>query len=71
MLVELVLAVYFGACTLYAVKHRMWMAVPFLYLFVQGYAYMAALSLIPTLAGLRGRGRETTEGNPGPAAAGG
>jgi len=71
VLIELGLAIYFSACTLYAVKKGMWMAVPFLYLFVQGYAYMAALSLLPTLAGLRGRGAGTAEGNPGPAAAGG
>jgi cellulose synthase/poly-beta-1,6-N-acetylglucosamine synthase-like glycosyltransferase len=71
VLVELALAVYFAACTLYAVKRGMWMAVPFLYLFVQGYAYMAALSLLPALAGMRARRDEATGGNPGPAPAGG
>jgi cellulose synthase/poly-beta-1,6-N-acetylglucosamine synthase-like glycosyltransferase len=53
VLIEVMLAVYFGACTLYAVKKGMWPSVPFLYLFVQGYAYIAALSLLPALSGMR------------------
>jgi hypothetical protein len=64
-----VLAVYFGGCTVYAVKHGMWVCVPFLYLFVQGYAYMAALSLVPALSEMRGR--HAVGESPGPAAAGG
>jgi cellulose synthase/poly-beta-1,6-N-acetylglucosamine synthase-like glycosyltransferase len=55
VLVEVILAVYFGACTLYAARRGMWPSVPFLYLFVQGYAYIAALSLLPALSGRRGR----------------
>jgi cellulose synthase/poly-beta-1,6-N-acetylglucosamine synthase-like glycosyltransferase len=55
VLIEVVLAVYFGACTLYAAQRHMWTAVPFLYLFVQGYAYMAALSLLPAFSGVRAR----------------
>jgi cellulose synthase/poly-beta-1,6-N-acetylglucosamine synthase-like glycosyltransferase len=61
VLIELALAVYFGACTLYAAKRGMWISVPFLYLFVQGYAYMAALSLVPALAGMRGRRSEEAD----------
>jgi len=55
VLVEVVLAVYFAICTLVAAKRGMWPSVPFLYLFVQGYAYMAALSLLPALSGRRGQ----------------
>jgi hypothetical protein len=61
VLIELALAFYFGACTLYAAKQGMWLSVPFLYLFVQGYAYMAALSLVPALAGMRGRHSEEAD----------
>jgi len=53
VIVEVVLAVYFAVCTLYAAQRGMWPSVPFLYLFVQGYAYMAALSLLPALSGRR------------------
>jgi cellulose synthase/poly-beta-1,6-N-acetylglucosamine synthase-like glycosyltransferase len=51
--VEAVLAVYFVFCTAYAVVHGMWLSVPFLLLFVQGYGYMAALSILPALDALR------------------
>ena len=44
-LAELVLALYFAGCLAYAVSERMWASLPFLYLFVQGYLYMAALAL--------------------------
>ena len=53
VVIEVILALYFAACTVYAAQHRMWASVPFLYLFVQGYAYMAALSLLPSLDALR------------------
>jgi len=53
VLVEVLLAVYFAVCTLYAAKRGMWPSVPFLYLFVQGYAYIAALSLLPAFSGIR------------------
>ncbi len=47
MLVELALALYFAGCLAYAVKERMWASLPFLYLFVQGYLYMAVLAVAP------------------------
>lgn len=50
---EAVLAVYFVGCTLYAALHGMWLSVPFLLLFVQGYGYMALLSVTPAFDGLR------------------
>jgi cellulose synthase/poly-beta-1,6-N-acetylglucosamine synthase-like glycosyltransferase len=51
--VEAVLAAYFIGCTVYAAMHGMWLSVPFLLLFVQGYGYMALLSIVPALDGLR------------------
>ena len=51
--VEAVLAVYFVFCTAYAVVHGMWLSVPFLLLFVQGYGYMSVLSILPALDALR------------------
>jgi hypothetical protein len=51
--VEAVLAVYFAFCTTYAVLHGMWLSIPFLLLFVQGYGYMSLLSILPALDGLR------------------
>ncbi len=50
---EAVLGVYFTFCTLYAALHGMWLSVPFLLLFVQGYGYMALLSILPAVDGLR------------------
>jgi cellulose synthase/poly-beta-1,6-N-acetylglucosamine synthase-like glycosyltransferase len=50
--VEALLAVYFTLCTAYALVTGMWMSVPFLLLFVQGYGYMAMLSVVPALDGL-------------------
>ncbi len=50
---EAALGVYFVFCTLYAALHGMWLSVPFLLLFVQGYGYMALLSILPALDGLR------------------
>ncbi len=44
--VEVVLALYFLGCTVYALVDGMWLSIPFLYLFVQGYAYMAVLSYL-------------------------
>jgi cellulose synthase/poly-beta-1,6-N-acetylglucosamine synthase-like glycosyltransferase len=49
VLAELLLASYFAGCTVYAFCDGMWMSIPFLYLFVQGYGYMAALALLPFL----------------------
>jgi cellulose synthase/poly-beta-1,6-N-acetylglucosamine synthase-like glycosyltransferase len=47
--VEAALALYFLGCTLYAAVSGMWMSIPFLYLFAQGYGYMAVLSYLPAL----------------------
>jgi cellulose synthase/poly-beta-1,6-N-acetylglucosamine synthase-like glycosyltransferase len=51
--VEAALAVYFVFCTAFAVVNGMWLSVPFLLLFVQGYGYMALLSIVPAFDGLR------------------
>lgn len=48
-LIEAVLAVYFLGCTIYAVAAGMWLSIPFLLLFVQGYGYMAVLSYLPSV----------------------
>ncbi|HZF07588.1 MAG TPA: glycosyltransferase [Thermoanaerobaculia bacterium] len=56
--IEGCLALYFAACCVYAFKRGMWMSLPFLYLFVQGYAYMFLLSVFPVL----GRGTRTAAG---------
>jgi cellulose synthase/poly-beta-1,6-N-acetylglucosamine synthase-like glycosyltransferase len=53
LLVEALLAVYFTGCLLYAAVAGMWISLPFLALFVQGYGYMVLLSLPPLVAGLR------------------
>src|SRR4029077_6358678 len=55
VLVELALATYLAGCTVYAFWVGMWMSIPFLYLFVQGYGYMAALALLPILTAPRAR----------------
>jgi cellulose synthase/poly-beta-1,6-N-acetylglucosamine synthase-like glycosyltransferase len=48
-LLEGILALYFAAAFIYAFERGMWMSLPFLYLFVQGYAYMFLLSIFPFL----------------------
>jgi cellulose synthase/poly-beta-1,6-N-acetylglucosamine synthase-like glycosyltransferase len=48
-LLEGILALYFAAAFVYAFERGMWMSLPFLYLFVQGYAYMFLLSVFPFL----------------------
>ena len=50
---EVLFALYFACCTVYAIAKGMWPSVPFLVLFVYGYAYMACLSLIPAVENLR------------------
>jgi cellulose synthase/poly-beta-1,6-N-acetylglucosamine synthase-like glycosyltransferase len=55
--VEAVLAAYFLGCTLYSSLTGMWMSIPFLLLFVQGYGHMAALSYLPSLRDWWVRGR--------------
>ncbi|HSK75674.1 MAG TPA: hypothetical protein VLQ45_04400, partial [Thermoanaerobaculia bacterium] len=39
----------FAGCTVYAVVAGMWMSIPFLFLFLHGYSYMAWLGLLPSL----------------------
>ncbi|HEY4564307.1 MAG TPA: glycosyltransferase family 2 protein, partial [Thermoanaerobaculia bacterium] len=56
--IEALLALYFIAITVYALMAGMWMSVPFLLLFVQGYGYMAVLSYLPSLRDWWVRGRE-------------
>lgn len=56
-LIEGVLALYFAVAFLYALQRGMWMSLPFLYLFIQGYAYMFLLSVFPFL----GRGSAGAE----------
>ena len=48
-LVEALLTLYFLGCTVYAAVAGMWMSIPFLILFVQGFGYMALLSYLPSL----------------------
>jgi hypothetical protein len=50
---EILLAAYFTAATLYVFLAGMWMSLPFLALYLQGYGTMAFLSLPPLVAGLR------------------
>ena len=45
--VERALAVYFSGCFVLAWQLEMWWSLPFLYLFLQGYVYMALLSAVP------------------------
>jgi hypothetical protein len=47
VLAEVILTLYFTGCTVYAYMAGMWMSIPFLFLFVHGYGYMATLSLKP------------------------
>jgi cellulose synthase/poly-beta-1,6-N-acetylglucosamine synthase-like glycosyltransferase len=47
--VEGLLALYFLGVTIYAALAGMWMSIPFLLLFVQGYGYMAVLSYLPSV----------------------
>jgi len=59
-LVEGILALYFAVAFVYAFQRGMWMSLPFLYLFVQGYAYMFLLSIFPFL----GRGNTLAAAQP-------
>ena len=49
LFLEILLALYFAGCTVYAVVAGMWMSIPFLFLFLHGYSYMAWLGLLPSL----------------------
>ena len=42
-------ALYFAACTVYALWAGMWASLPFLYLFLQGYGTMFLLAVLPRL----------------------
>jgi len=55
VLVEGILAACFGGTILYAFATGMWMSIPFLYLFFQGYSYMFLLSVVPLLRSERRR----------------
>ncbi len=55
--VEAVLTVYFVGCTIWAAAAGMWLSIPFLLLFVQGYGYMAVLSYLPSLRDWWERGK--------------
>jgi cellulose synthase/poly-beta-1,6-N-acetylglucosamine synthase-like glycosyltransferase len=59
-LIEGILALYFAVAFVYAFQRGMWMSLPFLYLFVQGYAYMFLLSIFPFL----GRGNTLAAAQP-------
>jgi cellulose synthase/poly-beta-1,6-N-acetylglucosamine synthase-like glycosyltransferase len=52
---EALLALYFLGCVAWAAAEGMWTALPFLWLFLQGYAYITLLSLVPRLARARRR----------------
>ena len=56
VLVEGLLAVYFAACFLVAIRLSMWPSLPFLWLFLQGYTYMFLLSVLPARRGRAGAG---------------
>lgn len=47
---EAALFVYFLACFALAVREKMWLSLPFLWLFLQGYGYMTFLSLRTVLS---------------------
>jgi hypothetical protein len=61
--IEGILALYFLGVTIYAAVVGMWMSIPFLLLFVQGYGYMAVLSYLPSLRDWweRGKAREAAK----------
>ncbi len=54
---EAVLTVYFVGCTIWAAAAGMWLSIPFLLLFVQGYGYMAVLSYLPSVRDWWERGK--------------
>jgi cellulose synthase/poly-beta-1,6-N-acetylglucosamine synthase-like glycosyltransferase len=60
---EGLLACYFLLAILYSLRVGMWLSVPFLYLFLQGFTYMFLLSVLPRLAAtarLPGAGSRST-----------
>jgi len=56
------LGAYFLACAAYAVAHAMWISLPFLLLFAQGYLYIFVLSVLPQLRGAGARLRLARSG---------
>ncbi len=52
-LLEGAFALYFFACTVWSLRVGMWMSIPFLYLFLQGFSYMFLLSALPRWRGRR------------------
>ena len=64
VIVEAALAVYFAFCVVWAARQGMWVSLPFLYLFLQGYAYIVLLSLAPQLK--RNRGNDPSLALSGP-----
>ena len=77
VLVEGLLAIYFAACFVVAVRLHMWPSLPFLYLFLHGYTYMFLLSVLPargarqgTTPVLSGREADDPTGEPLPDASG-
>ncbi|HEX9940861.1 MAG TPA: glycosyltransferase [Thermoanaerobaculia bacterium] len=63
-LVETALALYFLGCTVYSWFSGLWMSIPFLLLFMQGYGYMAVLSFLPSAREWRARLRAARETPP-------
>jgi cellulose synthase/poly-beta-1,6-N-acetylglucosamine synthase-like glycosyltransferase len=62
---EAVLALYFLGAMVYAGWAGLWMSIPFLFLFAQGYGYMAVLSYLPSLRERRARVRSAAGGAAG------
>lgn len=59
--IEGLLAFYFLLCMVYSLKVGMWLSLPFLYLFFQGYSYMFLLSVVPTLRRALKRSQPATQ----------
>jgi cellulose synthase/poly-beta-1,6-N-acetylglucosamine synthase-like glycosyltransferase len=59
--IEALLALYFVGITIYAALAGMWLSIPFLLLFVQGYGYMAVLSYLPSVRDWWERGKTGEE----------
>ena len=70
VLVEGLLAVYFAACFVVAVRLAMWPSLPFLWLFLQGYSYMFLLSVLPARGARRGEAPDPLAGGDAEAAEG-
>jgi cellulose synthase/poly-beta-1,6-N-acetylglucosamine synthase-like glycosyltransferase len=53
VVVELLLALYLGACLVAAIGRGMWLSLPFLYLFFHGFTYVVVLNLLGRRPGRR------------------